>query len=360
MGVLVSKTPILFKKLINNMNHSYEKELGNILSFFGRMNEQKHYFDAMDDKNKLINEIMSKLVQRKQITRDEIFDVIEHEQLKGGVIMSITYVNGKSPIKQKVWRGNVNWDSEKMSTALNAHQDMSDANWHKQLSDFNREDTKLKKNPVSNIVVMQTYLLNLTTNNSYGRTYSDYVNKLSNLRLKFGIGTESNGVLGDNHNQRQKVDGGGQFNQTGKLSKDFNMVGSKKYETKVFLIDENGEKEAEIPEDVFKAMMKYSDGIEKEVKEKLTPEQLEQYVAEKKELSKAFRAQTFNYDGILSIVCKLKDGGDYFYYINDKLAPTKVFVNSETFKQMAEESLGASCEAIQGFESESKYENDNN
>lgn len=32
--------------------------------------------------------------------------------------------------------------------------------------------------------------------------------------------------------------------------------------------------------------MKYSDGVEKEVKEKLTPEQLEQYVAEKKNYQK--------------------------------------------------------------------------
>lgn len=325
-----------------------KEEIGGMLSLIERMDNKVNEFEAIENKLKNINETMSRMSERRQVTRDEIFDILEHGQVKGGVKVAITYVNGKAPIKQKVYRGNVNWKSDKMGDALSKHSDMADRNWHQQLSDFNREDTTMKKNPITNIVLMETHVMNLTTDNSYAKAYSSYREKLSNLRMRYGLGLQSDGMLGDNHNQREKIDGGGQFNQNGNLSKDFNMAGSKKITSKVFLIDANGDIEDEIPEDVFYAMMKFSNGLEKDARETLTPEQIKEYQAEKRELAKAFRAQTFNYDGILSIVAKIHDG-DYFYYINDKLAPSKVSVNQTAFKEMAEESLGASCDEIQGF-----------
>lgn len=321
------------------------EEIGFMLSLMKRMDEKRNYFDA-----ERLTEDMTKANLRKQVTRDEIFDVMENEAIKGGVKVHLTYVNGKSNkvIKQKVYRGNVNWKQDEMTAALDSHRDAADKDWHKQLSDFNRDNTALKKNPVTNIVAVQGYMFNWTTRDSYRDAYNKYAEGLGNLRMRYGIGLESNGVLGDNHNQRQKIDGGGQFNQNGNLSHDVNLAGAKYDKTIAYLIDDNGDIVDEIPDDVLKAMSKFSNDLEKDVRETLTPEQIEQYKAEKAELAKAFRAQTFNYDGILCIVAKIHNG-NYFYYINDKLVPSQIPVNQEAFKEIAEKRLGAACNAIQGF-----------
>ena len=324
-------------------NTATKKDMCSMLSLIKRMDEKRNYFQA-----EMLTEAMTKAALRKQVTRDEIFGVIDNDAIKGGTVVHITYVSGKSPYKNKFNNGVLNWRKEEMAKALGAHGDMTDKEWHRQLSNFNNRDKLVKGNPITNVVAVESFLLNWTTPKSFSRAYGEYAQKLGNLRMRYGVGLPSNGVLGDNHNVRRHIDGGGQFNQTGALSKDINKANAKIDDSKMYLIDAYGNIQDEIPDDVVSAMTAKPNKVEKDVRAALTPEQIKEYVKEKEELEKAFKAQNLKYDGILSIVARVNNG-DFFYYINDKLVPSKVKVNQAAFTKMAEKALGRACDAIQGF-----------
>lgn len=290
--------------------------------------------------------------QRQQVSRDQILDILDTQDENGaGRFVSITYVK---PVNIKSTKRS--WDSTSVQTALDAHADMADSDWHKSLSDFNSDGTTLKKNPISSIVVAQRYLLHWTTPSNYAKAYGEYSQKQHDLRMRYGVGIESDGMLGDNHNQREKSDTGVQFNQTGKLSRDFNMVGSTVKVTN-YIVNNEGSIISEIPGDIVKAISspKKVYDVESSVAKALAdnPEALAAYKAEKAEIDKTFRGQNFLTDKTLSIVASV-NGCDY-YFINDKLlspiaAKSEVNVNQQEMVKIAEEQLGLSFNEISSEE----------
>ena len=323
------------------MDTRAKNEFQKLNLLFERMNN--HYTQSQVE---VLNEIKGK---KTQVSRDEILDILDKlDQNGGGRYVSITYVKPISIRKTK--RGG--WDSQKVQSVLDMHKDLSDKSWYNGLNDFNSDQTTLKKNPIASIVVAQRYLMHWTTPENYKKAYGEYSEKLHNLRMKYGADTTTDGVLGDNHNQREQLSGGEQLNQTGKLSRDFNMVDSK-VKTTNYIVDNEGHIIEEIPGDVVNAISsaKKTYGIEASMQKILqdNPEAIEKYKAEKAEIEKTFKAQNFLSDRILSIVASV-DGYD-FYYINDKLMTSieknsDVYVNQQEMVKIAEEQLGKSFEAI--------------
>lgn len=316
------------------MNKTAVNEIQKMNLLFERMNN--HYT------SREVEILSESKGQRQQVSRDQILDILDKQDENGaGKFVSIIYVKPVTLRKTKK-----SWDSVGVKSALDAHKDMADSDWHKGLTDFNSDTTTLKKNPISSIIVAQRYVLHWTTPNNYAKAYGEYSEKQHNLRMKYGVGIESDGMLGDNHNQREKSDTGAQFNQTGNLSRDFNMVGSTVKVTN-YIVDDAGSIISEIPGDITKAISspKKTYEVESSVAQALAdnPEALAAYKAEKAEIDKTFRGQNFLTDRTLAIVATV-DGVQY-YFINDKLispiAPKSVVnVNQEEMVKIAEEQLG--------------------
>lgn len=314
----------------------------------------KHY---TNDQAKMLLEndlssknLLSESKTRKQVTRDQILDILDEQDRNGnGRFVSFTYVKPVAVKKTKK-----SWDKHSVDAALANYKD-SQEQWYKDISDFNREDTELKKNPIAAIIVAQRYVIHWSSPESYGRAYGDYADKLSNLRQKYGIANDTAGVLGDNHNQRtQSV--GQTFNQTGNLARDFNIAHST-VKTTNYIVDDAGHIISEIPNDITKAIssQKKSYSVEATVAAALAdnPEALREYEQAKAELDKAFRGQNFIFDRILSIVASV-DGIDY-YYINDKLvspivAKSEINVDQTEMVEIAKEQLQQSFNDIEASE----------
>jgi hypothetical protein len=236
-----------------------------------------------------------------------------------------------------------------VQNALDKHSNLSDKEWYKSLSSYNDPSVK-GDNPIVSIIAVHKYTLHWTSPKSYASKYQEYKNKLSDLRMRNGVGLQSDGMLGDNNNQRQDTGYGDvQTNQTGNLSRDFNMIGST-CKTKWYILDENGSVIDSIPEEIVKSMIAVPSkgelsNVEAAVREALSgnEEALQKYSDEKREIEKSFKGRNFLLDKILSIVAT-SDGIQY-YYINDAIATkirkkSDVNVNQSAFIKIAEEELG--------------------
>lgn len=241
--------------------------------------------------------------------------------------------------------------------------DRSEEEWYQQLSRFNEPDLQGRKarTPIKGAVMVIHYLFHWHTKKQYDQQHSDYSEKLHNLRMSFGVALDSDGMLGDNHNQRTKSDATQSmvFNQTGNAARDFNMSGAKVTATTYF-VDENGNIIAEVPEDIIRAIsaLPSPKKAEKAVREKLSPEELEIYMGKKQELDVLWDAKNLLFDRTLAI-CAGVDGVSYFY-INDALKTniadkSTVIVNPETMRRIAEKELEETFEAIDTFAQDSNY-----
>ena len=254
-----------------------------------------------------------------------------------------------------VYKTKKSWRAEEVQKALDNNSSRGEEDWYKNLTAFNQEGAK-GKNPVSLVVVAKRYMLHWHTQEDFGRDSVEYGEALRNLRMKSGIGLESNGYLGDNHNQREKFDYGAQQNQTGNLSRDFNMAkaDSKRLKTKIFFCDEQGNIITELPEDVLNSMLApYKDNtVEKAVSSVLTGEALEAYAKAKKELDKGYRPTNLLYNQILCIAASVN--GESYYFINDKLeAPiakgSDVHINQQSMIKVAEELLDENFQELDNY-----------
>lgn len=314
---------------------------------------------------RLINESIKDVLNeikggpRMQVSRDEILDKLNEQDddpKSGGKWATITYVKPMSVYKQKrMYKGKPLWRSSDVQKALDNNIDRSEEDWHKNLTAFNQEGTK-GNNPVSLVVVAKRYMLHWHTQEDFGRDSTEYGEALRNLRMKNGIGLESNGYLGDNHNQREKFDYGAQQNQTGNLSRDFNMAkaDSKKLKTKIFFCDQQGNVITELPEDVLNSMLApYKDNtVEKAVSDVLSGEALEAYAKAKKELDKGYKPTNLLFSQILCIAASVN--GESYYYINDKLeAPiakgSDVNINQQKMIKVAEELLDENFRELDNY-----------
>lgn len=290
---------------------------------------------------------------RKQVSRDQILDILNQQDddpKSGGKWATITYVKPVSVYKTKK-----SWRAEDVQKALDNNSNRGEEDWHKNLTAFNQEGAK-GKNPISFVVVAKRYMLHWHTQEDFGKDSTAYGEALRNLRMKNGIGLESDGYLGDNHNQREKFDYAAQQNQTGNLSRDFNMAkaDSKKLKKLIFFCDDQGNVITELPEDVLNSMLApYKDrGVEKAVSNVLTGEALEAYAQAKKELDKGYKPTNLLFSQILCIAASVN--GESYYYINDKLeAPIAkggaVNINQQKMINIAEELLDENFRELDNY-----------
>lgn len=311
-------------------------------------------FDESFKRKKKKMDLNENYKNRRQVSRNEIIDVLnasDDSSTNNGKFASITYIVPQAVYKQKNWRGKLNWRKNDVQSALDKYKERGEEDWYRKLSDYNQKDDMAKdKNPISTVIVTQRYVLHWISQKKWDQEYADYSSKLHDLRMKNGIALQSDGMLGDNHNQRQKLSYGGQINQTGKLSRDFNVAGSKITKTAYFC-DENGHVISELPTEVVDSMIavKKERGPEASVTQVLSGSALDAYVQAKKELDKTFRTQNFVFDRILCIAANVN--GESYYYINDKvLSPTskggKIDVNQSDLVKIAEEQLGETFNEI--------------
>lgn len=308
------------------------------------LKEMHSLIERMDsvrtEKIKLINE--AKQV-RTQVSRDEILDVLDkQDNNNAGQFASFSYV---TPIE--LYKTKKNWRQDDVSAALEKHNSLNDKEWYQNLNDYNQESAK-GKNPIQYAVAVHKYLIHWTSPDNYNKKYAEYSDKLHNLRMRHGVGMQSDGMLGDNHNQRTITTGGERFSQAGNLQRDFNMIGSK-CRTTWYLLNDSGNIVDVLPEEIVKSMIaqpSYSEfsHVEAEVRKALqdNEEALQQYANEKREIDKIFKGRTFLMDKILSIVAT-SDGVQY-YWINDAISSkirkgSDVSINTTDFINIAQNEL---------------------
>lgn len=288
---------------------------------------------------------------RQQVTRDEIIDILKkQDENGGGTWVSFTYV-----MPQTFYNTKRNWRKDDVTNALANYQEKGNEHWYNAVKKFNDDDNMKKMQGIDGIIVTKRYNVHWTTPKSHKNAYMKYVTGLHNLRMKYGIALDSDGMLGDNHNQREESDYGPQFNQTGKLSKDINLAGSQPPKTTCYVVGNDGLIKGEIPGEMIKAMKKpYTpNGPEKAVAEVLSGEALEAYMKAKAELDKIYKNQNFLFDRILCIVATVNGQG--YYYINDAVkseikAKSDIMVQPSELVKIAREQLSKSFEEVNNYD----------
>lgn len=338
-----------------NKENCFKESVGKIRSLMERVEGNMTPREAQINEQMRIDEATAK--NRVQVTRDEILDILDNaddvqNENNQGLFATITYVKPASLLKTKR-----SIDNEKLSSALDNHADKSEEEWHKNLSQFRDAEKSTTKNPISAIVTVTRYLLKWHSPSNYNSAYNKYKTALSDLRMKNGIAVDSDGMLGDNKNQRQSTDatGSGQFNQTGNFARDFNMaklVGKPK--STAYIMGEDGNIVSEIPNDVMSTIRtkRAPKGVESYVKSVLTGPALEEYAKAKAELDASFDPVNLLFDRVLSICCSVN--GTSYYFINDMLISkinkdSDINVNASEMVEIAKEQLGESFDVIQGF-----------
>lgn len=329
------------------MNTETKVNTAKMLSLIDRMETRGTYNEGMINESMHIDEAMSN--NKVQVSRDEIIDILnaQDEKGNGGKFASITYVKPENIYKTKR-----SWRQKDVTDALNNHAEHSSEDWYQKLNSYN-DPTVKGYNPISAVIAVQRYVLNWTRDENYKKAYAEYKAKLSDLRMRNGVAIDSDGMLGDNHNQREKSDYGPQFNQTGNLSKDFNTAKAK-VDSTCYIVDDKGKVVSEIPEKVIESIKTPRSGAkpEREVAKVLSGPALDAYMEAKAELDKTFKTQNFVFDKILCISATVN--GKSYYYINDMLKSpitpkSDVYVNPSDMVKIAEEQLGETFDAIQGF-----------
>ena len=320
---------------MKNFDKDSKRDLSAMLNLIERMD---------NNKSKMLIKEAIKNSKRVQVTRDQILDILDQQNTtNAGQYASFRYVTPIDPYK-----GKRKWRYDDVQNALDKHNSLSDREWYQSLSSYNDASVK-GDNPIQSIIAIHKYTIHWTSPTSYATKYKEYKDKLSNLRMRNGVGLDSDGMLGDNNNQRQDMGyGDTQANQTGNLSRDFNMIDST-CKTKWYILDENGSVIDSIPEEIVKSMIAVPSkgefsNVEAAVRDALSgnEEALQKYSDEKREIEKSFKGRNFLLDKILTIVATC-DGIQY-YYINDAIATkirkkSDVNVNQSEFIKIAEEEL---------------------
>ena len=289
---------------------------------------------------------------RQQVSRDEIIDILnKQDETGGGTYVSFTYVK-----PQSFYNTRKSWRKDDVTNVLSKYQEVGNEHWYNAIKGFNDDENMKKMQGIDGIIVTTRYNVHWTTPQSYAKAYADYAEKLHTLRMRNGIGMDSDGMLGDNHNQRQTSDYGPQFNQTGNISKDFNLASmTTKPKSTCYIVDNQGLIKGEIPGEMVKAMNKVATpaGPEKAVANVLSGEALDVYMKAKAELDKSFNGKNFLFDRILCIVATV-DGTGY-YYINDAIK-TEIKKNSDVMVQPDELVKIAREQLSQSFNDVNNYD----
>lgn len=337
--------------------NAFNESLGKMRSLMERMGSNMTAHQATLNEEKCITEAAK---HRVQVSRDEILDLLDRaddvqNDTNRGLFATVTYVKPEAILKTKR-----SIDNEKLSSALGAYQDRSEEQWHKDLTAFGSAEKSNTPNPISAVVTVTRYHMRWHSLKNYANDYSKYRDSLSNLRMQHGIAIQTDGTLGDNHNQRQSSDAtdAAKINQTGNLARDYNMAKMvDKPKSTAYIVDETGHIVSELPNEVMwsiRGKKSPKGGVESEVKKQLAdqPEALEAYAKAKAELDASFSPVNLLFDRTLCICCSV-DGVSY-YYINDNLisaiaSKSEVNVNPQEMVEIAKEQLGESFDVMQGF-----------
>lgn len=294
---------------------------------------------------------------RRQVSRDEIIDILNKTNDDGsnnGKFASITYVKPVNVFKGGP-RGRQYWRKDDVSKALSKHPENNTEDWYNDLNKYNQSDLS-ENNPIKAVIAVQKYVLHWTTPDAFNKKYGEYKDKLTNLRMQHGLAIQSAGMMGDNHNQKEKTDYGAQFNQTGNQSIDINTKGSQFYGF-AYIVDDNGNIVTKIPYEVLKSMSKKSRNYNKpetDAIENLAPEILDAYTKARTEIINSFSPRNLKFNQILCIAAF--DGEESFYYINDAVQAMSmenggVQVNQQDMVKLAEEQLDETFDGINDFAS---------
>lgn len=326
------------------------------------INENKSYKQIVSLIEKIENHPYGRLDEsyknRIQVSRNEILDILNKTNdnpSASGKFASVTYVKAA-----KIYKTKRTWRQDDVQDVLNKNKkEYSEKDWYKQLDKFNN-DAEAKKNPLAAnaIIVTQRYVFHWKSPNVFKSEYgSKYAEPLRKLRQDYGIGIESDGMLGDNHNQRVTNDYGMQFNQTENPSIDFDMSKSN-FTGKAYIANADGTiiTDDGIPYEVIKSMTTKKDRYapEAEAKKLLGPEELEAYTRARKEIISGFNPMNLKFDQILCIAAW--DGDQSYYYINDMLTTPivdkgEVLVDRSQMIKLAEEQLDETFDGINNFAS---------
>lgn len=337
------------------MEQNFNVQLGKMRSLMERMNGNMTAYEGMLNEQQRIDEAVAK--NRIQVTRNEILSILDkandaQNANNSGLFATVTYIKPAEILKKKT-----KVDVNRLSTALDNHQGRNSEQWHQDLTRFKDAEKSSTDNPIRSIITVTRYHLRWQSPENYNNDYNEYSKGLRNLRMKHGIAIERDGVLGDNHNQREKTDAtsSGKFNQTQNLARDYNMVHAIDKKSTAYIIDEEGHVVSEIPSDVMWSIhgkISPKGGVEREVRDALSGEALEAYAKDKAKLDATFDPKNLLFDKTLCICCSVN--GVSYYYINDKIISaiskgSSVYVNQEDMVNIAKEQLGESFDTIQGF-----------
>lgn len=294
--------------------------------------------------------------KRQQVGRDGIIRILdEADKTNAGCYISLTYASGKSFYNTKA-----KWRKDDMTTALNDYSPEGNEHWYPQIKQFNDDETgtikKLKG--IAGIVMITKYVLHWTTRPNFKKQYGAYREKLSNLRMRNGIGIATDGTLGDAHHTVDNTDATGSLdlNNKGNLEKRLNVIGTPPSKTSFYVVGEDGSILGTIPNNVVNSMNpipSYDVKPEKDVAAALQGEALELYMSEKAELDKEFKAKAFLMDKTVAIVATVN--GVPYYYINDAVkVETKdgsgLFVKPESLVKLAQNQLSELYDEVNNYD----------
>lgn len=275
---------------------------------------------------------------RRQVSRDEILDVLDRADESGKTTFaSFTYITDRPIYNRKSqYRGQKLWRGDDVKGALNKNREKhGESDWFKNLDAYANQEEDTKLNPITGVIAITRYVVNWISPNKFTKRAGEEGDKLRNLRMSYGVGLDSNGMLGDNHNQRYDSGYGQQrFNQTDRLLRDFNMAKVQNMKSTPYFVDSEGHIVTDLPNDIYHSMSKLPkedgefDNVEKGVRDVIggNEEAMRAYSQAKAELEKDWRPENKLMDAILCIVATVD--GEQLYYINDAAVTRKNITNA--------------------------------
>lgn len=300
------------------------------------------------NESKKIDDIINEAIadNRIRVSNNEILDILNDQGTDLGKFVSITYVNAKDVMKTKR-----SWRKDDVNAVLSKYGREGNEYWFDKLDAFNKAEKG--KNPIRTVLAIMRYNLNWYSPESYARGYDKYASALRDLNMKNNIGIDSNGMLGDAHNNSTNTGYGTYQNQSNALKLKQNIAKAK-VQSEFYVIDENGNIVGDIPSDVVKSIsaVKKSASAPSIVQQALAdnPKALQAYIDAKKELDADFRSQDFMLDKILCIVASVN--GKSYYWINDGITTpiekgSDVNVNREQLLDIMKDKVGETFQDVE-------------
>ena len=148
------------------MDSNFNVEVAKIRSLMERVEKPHTNYQAVLNEERLVNEANG---IKKEVTRNEIIDILEDQDAKGngGLFATLVYATGEPVYKTK--RAG-SWRPDDVTAMLNKTRDSyGESSWHKDLSAYNDPSVKNStKNPIA-VVCVAKYEIHWTTKDNYNK-----------------------------------------------------------------------------------------------------------------------------------------------------------------------------------------------